>query len=113
MLALRDLFRQKAVPVARSRWALHVFWLHAAAFEVFELADVVVSEHILGNAAVSEVPGHRLYSHGVDARPAVEGLTVGLGTRITVLADLFLLEVADIAGGFEERAGVARDIRED
>jgi hypothetical protein len=37
---------------------------------------------------------------------------VGLGATVTILADLFLLEVADIAGGFEESAGVPRDVRE-
>jgi hypothetical protein len=59
------------------------------------------------------VPGHGLDLHGVGTRPAVNDLTVGLGARVAVLADLFLLEVADIAGGFEESAGVARDICED
>jgi len=47
------------------------------------------------------------------ARPAVNDLTVGLGARVAILADLFLLEVADIAGGFEESAGIAGDICED
>ena len=40
MLALRDLFRQKAVPVTRAWRSLHVFRLHAAAFQVFEIAGV-------------------------------------------------------------------------
>jgi hypothetical protein len=40
-------------------------------------------------------------------------LTIGPGAGISVLADLFLLEVPDIAGGFEKGAGVARDIRKD
>jgi hypothetical protein len=48
----------------------------------------------------------------MDARPAIDDLTVSLGTRVSVPAGLFLLEVADIAGGFEESAGFARDIRE-
>src|ERR1700732_415460 len=87
---------------------------HAAAFQVFKIPGIVeVSDHALGDAAVSEVPGHRLDCNGVSARPAVDDLTVGLGARISVFADLFLLEVADIAGGFEKRAGVTRDIHED
>ena len=59
------------------------------------------------------MPGHRFDLHGMDARPTVDDLSVGLGARVSILADLFLLEVADIAGGFEEGTGVARDIRED
>src|SRR6202035_2448413 len=50
-------------------------------------------DHVLGNAAVSEVPGHRFDLHGVGTRPAVDDLTVVLGARVSVLADLFLLEV--------------------
>jgi hypothetical protein len=32
---------------------------------------------------------------------------------VSILADLFLLEIADITGGFEKSAGLACDIRED
>src|SRR6516164_2829994 len=113
MLTLRDLFRQKAVPVARAWRALHVFGSHAAAFQVFEISGVVsVSDHVFGNAAVAKMPGYRFHPHGVGARPAVDNLTVGLGARVPVLADLFLLEVADIACGFEQGAGLACDIHE-
>src|SRR5271165_1191646 len=108
MLALRDLFRQKAVPVTRAWRAQHVFRFHAAAFQVLEIAGVIsVSDHVLGGAAVAEVPGHRLHLHGMDVCPAVQDLAG------SILADLFLLEVAGVAGSFEEGAGVARDIRED
>src|SRR6516162_1735514 len=113
-LALGDLFRQEAVPVARAWRSLHVFRLHAAALQVFEIAGIVdISDHVLGDAAVSEVPGQWPDCNGVDARPAVDDLTIGLGARISVLADLFLLEIADIAGGFEKGAGLMRDIRKD
>src|ERR1700730_3101183 len=108
MLALRNLFRQKAVPIVRAWRALHVFRFHAAAFEIFEISGVIsVSDHVLGDAAAAEVPSHRLDLHGMDAHPAVDDLAGG------IRADLFLFEVADIAGGFEEGAGLARDIRED
>ena len=106
-LAFRDLFGQKTVPVVRTWRPLDVFRLHVAAFQVFEIAGVIyVSDHILGNAAASEVPGHRFDLHGMGTRPAVDDLTVGLGARVSVLADLLpCLEVADIAGGFEKSAG--------
>jgi hypothetical protein len=77
-------------------------------FQVLEISGVIaISDHVLGDAAVAEVPGHRLYLHGMDACPAVEDLAGG------ILADLFLLEVADVPGAFEEVAGFARDILED
>ena len=88
--------------------------LHAAAFQVLKISGVVeVSDHVLGNAAVSEVPGHRFDCNGMDTRPAVDDLTVGPGARVPILADLFLLEITDVAGSFEKGAGLVRDIRED
>src|SRR5260370_7202129 len=46
-------------------------------------------------------------------RPAVDDLTVRLGAGVSILADLFMLEVADSTGSFEKSAGLARDICED
>ena len=64
---------RKPVPVARAWRALHVFRLHAAAFQIFEIALVIaIGDHVLGDTAVSEVPGHRLDLHRMDARPAVD-----------------------------------------
>ena len=82
MLAFRDLFREKAVPVTRAWRALHVFRLHAAALQVREIVGIVdVVDHVLGNAAAAEVASHRLDLHGMDTRPAVDDLTISFGSE--------------------------------
>lgn len=109
MLAFSDLARQKAMPIARAWRALHVFRFHAVALlEPFEIpGGIPVSDHVLGNAAAAEMSGGWFHLHGVGAHPAVDDRSG------SVRADLFLLEVADIASGLEKGAGFAGDIRED
>ena len=86
-----------------------MLWPHGAALlEPGEIpGGIAASDQILGNAAVSELPGRWLDLHRMGARPGIDDLAGGVG------ADLFLLEVAETAGGFEKGAGLARDVRKD
>jgi hypothetical protein len=49
VLSLGDLGRKETVPVARAGRPLHVFRVHAASLEVFEIAfGITVCDHIFG-----------------------------------------------------------------